>query len=214
MKGKVSGGGAMAIEWGPILLTGVTAALFNQGITWLKDSRRDKAAHQRERYYTALVLAVALERFAIDCASCVGDVRIELDELSRSGLNSYDALTTGAIPLLEIPSGIDWRWIRPDLASAALALSPQVEVSNGSIRFIGSVASPDDASEECIRQAGMRGLEAWCIAEKIRPAYGIPAAAYQFGEWEFLDDLSSAAQYPLRRSLGADVQGGVAATWS
>ncbi|WP_155634426.1 hypothetical protein [Burkholderia stagnalis] len=194
----------MAIEWGPILLTGVTAALFNQGITWLKDSRRDKAVHRREQYNTALVLAVALERFAIDCASCVGDVRNELDELSRSGLDSYGALTTTAIPLLEIPPGIDWRWIRPDLASAALALSPQVEVSNGSIRFIGSVANPDDASEECVRQAGMRGLEAWCVAEKIRPAHGLPVAAYQFGEWKFLDELSSAAQYPLRRWLGDD----------
>ena len=58
----------MAIEWGPILLTGVTAALFNQGIR-AERGGPDKAVHRREQYNTALVLAVALERFAIDCAS-------------------------------------------------------------------------------------------------------------------------------------------------
>ncbi|AJX31362.1 hypothetical protein [Burkholderia oklahomensis] len=79
----------MAIEWGPILLTGVTAALFNQGITWLKDSRRDKAVHRCEQYNTALVLAVALERFAIDCASCVGNVRTSRRKIIEGGSASY-----------------------------------------------------------------------------------------------------------------------------
>lgn len=180
----------MAIELGPVLLTGITAALLNQGITWLKDWRRDSASHKREQYNCSLAIAVSLERFAIECASCVAAARDELDEFDRT--SAKEVLRTTAIPALELPEDVDWRWLGSDLASTVLALAPQVDYSNAYLGWLVQIKNLDDVCDECIRQAGTCGLAAWCLAERLRSRYGIPSAQYHLNGWDFLDRLSAA----------------------
>lgn len=171
--------------WLQILLTGVTAAIINQMLGWLKDNYRDKAKVEVDRRYIALRLTVVLERFAIQCADQIAIVESELQEAYKNGVApDHHSMT---IPPLRLPEGDDWRWISADLASDILAIPPQIDFSKGAISWSWEVGDPEGAAKECQLQLALRGLECWELAVKVRQQHKIAPAKFDMGSWAFIE---------------------------
>ncbi|MCS0599574.1 hypothetical protein [Massilia agri] len=180
-------------EWnisplGQIIASGVSAALFSQALTWLKEHRREEKNANRDRQFIALQLAVTLERYAIQCARQVSDIS---DSVELSYQTGWVTSNIPSLPKLTLPDAIEWRWIATGLTSEVLALAPRIDFGNGSIAFILDACGPHDGAEEAQRQCRAIGMEAWRIAQKVREVHGIAPQAYALGKWDFLNTLQS-----------------------
>jgi hypothetical protein len=178
--------------WVQILLTGVTAAIINQLLGWWKDSRREKAKVDVDKRYTALRLAVALERFAIQCAEQIATVE---SEVRRAHMNGVEPECHSiAFPSLHAPESSDLRWISTDLASEVLAVQPQINFSKGAIGWAYESGPPEDMADEFQNQLARRGLQCWEIGIKVRLEYGIAPATFDLGDWDFIKVLRKHAK--------------------
>ena len=178
--------------WVQIFLTGVTAAIINQLLGWLKDNRREKAKVEVGRRYTALRLAVALERFAIRCADQIAAVE---SEVRQAHMNSIAPDCHSIIfPSLHASEESDLRWISTDLVSEILAVPPQIDFSKGAIDWAWESGAPDDMAEEFQLQLARRGLECWEIALRVRREYQIAPAKFEMVRWNFIEVLRKHAK--------------------
>jgi|SRR6266851_4312275 len=53
--------------------TGVITALLNNLLGWLRDWKKDHTSTKRDPRYSAMRIAVILEKFAIECANVISD---------------------------------------------------------------------------------------------------------------------------------------------
>lgn len=180
--------------WVQILLTGVAAAIINQLLGWLKDSRREKAKVEVDKRYTALRLAVALERFAIQCADQIAVIDSEIRRASMGGV--APECHSIVFPSLRVPEVDDLRWISSDLASEILAVPPQIDFSKGAIDWAWENDGPDDMAAEYQLQLALRGLESWDLAFKVRREHRIAPAKFDMGGWDFIEVMRKHAKTP------------------
>jgi hypothetical protein len=173
-----------------IIGTGVVAAVLTQLFAWVKEHSRDRKKLEIDRRYMALQVAVALERFSIDCAMRISDIDQSLDEFYQGGRVTPDVY---GIPSLVLPNSDDWRWISTELASEVLSLSPHNQFSDGAIRFASDVIDSHSAAEEAQLQLGLRGYDSWNLAQRVRANYGIAAGNYDLNSWDFVKTLSDCA---------------------
>lgn len=172
--------------FGVMLGSGLAAAVCSQAIVWWKEQSRDAEKAERERQFIALQLAIALERYAIECAMRISEIGQGIEDSYQTG--SFASAIPG-MPNLELPNAIEWRWISTDLSSEVLSLAPRIRFCEGSIRFTLDVAGAHDGATECQRQLGLIGHEAWMLAGRVREQHKISSQSYALGKWNFVDSL-------------------------
>ncbi|MBB3009986.1 hypothetical protein [Cupriavidus alkaliphilus] len=172
---------------------GVVAACVNQGLVWLKEHRRARQDASREQRHTALIIAIALESFALACANWIGDA--ECAEAEADARHSHEPLAgLGPIPLLSLPEDVNWRWMAPSLAAHAHELPLLVEYSRSYANATTMYGDPFDWAAEARKQIGRRGNEAWLLAEALRAASGLPASRLDTDPWDFRETFAVAAK--------------------
>lgn len=148
-----------------VLSTGIFTALINQGITWLKDWRKDKEINERMAQYSALRIAIDLEAFAISCAKAISDSNF------FSQTDGHAGSQHSKIPsLLEYPKDIDWRLIERSLCERTLALRNEIELCQGEIDFWYEI-DYECIPSACCEQTGTCGYRAWKLANDLRKFY-------------------------------------------
>lgn len=141
-------------------LGGVVAALLTQLITFLRDN--DKI--RRDRAYSALRVALVLERYASACHSHIMVVQGDFEKGKRDGnyiIPSIDAY----------PDGIDWRHIDIKISDDALSIPHKIE-NIRSKNYFESIYENNDYGSEV--DSAFIGVDAYAIACRLREKYGLP----------------------------------------
>lgn len=160
---------------------GVVAACVNHGLVWCKE----KLALRSTCQHIALSAAVALERYAAECAYAINHTKQGVAEASMYDQRSP---TNGAImPDLALPDHTGWKCLDAGLAAQVLALPLQIRYSQQYIARTWELDDPFAAASELVREAARRGNDAWSIAAKLRHRYDLPEAALGLDEhqWDF-----------------------------
>lgn len=175
------------------LSTGVATALFNQGIAWWRETRKDNSAIEREARYLAIRLAVLLEDFAIVCADAISD-----QELHRSSEGAAGR-PHGVLPELPpYPEG-DWRVLDPEFLGRCLTLRNELKLSDGQINFWEDVGERDCIPQEFDEQAGKCGYRAWVLASDLRGHYRLAAFDPRNTAWDIVETLRSHHDAAVKR---------------
>lgn len=165
-----------------VLGTGFVTALFNQGIGWVRDWRKDKTVNNRMALYSAARLATQLESFCIVCARAI----LESDRYTGSG--GRDGNEEFKIPELgDFPNDIEWKSIEPKLCAKVLTLRNIITLSHGEIHDGVYYLSPGDEMEGhqvYCEQTGLRGFLAWQVAIDLRDHYGLPSFDPKQVSWD------------------------------
>jgi hypothetical protein len=161
--------GSFWLEIAKVLGTGVVAAALTHGVSWWRDSRKEKASNLRDARYLALRLAVILERFAIDCSEVVG-----LVDTYAASKGSAGSQTTKLPEIGEFPSDSDWKTIDPKLAARALEFVNELLMAQQKLNFSWHVSDEDQITEECADDAALLGLRAWDLAHQLRQRHDLP----------------------------------------
>jgi hypothetical protein len=190
------------ISWTDILKvalsTGIVAALINQGITWLRDWRKESSTIQRNATYLALRVAVILEQFAIMCADVIGDNVLYRDSDGHAG-KSHGSLP----PLGEYPTDADWKSVDPAFSARALALRNEIFLSDGAIAFVWEV-DHDTVQGACNEHAGKCGYRAWQLAVDLRKRYGLPEFDPKQTHWDIVPVLKESFDAAEKKRVTAD----------
>lgn len=178
---------------------GVVTALVNQGLGWLRDHRRETKTRKREKEYLAIRLAVALERFAVDCTSVISDNKFYQTIGSAAGEPHL------ALPhLAEYPTDADWKSLASRLVARVLSFRTEVQLSNHIIEshYLGY---PEGAVDACNEEAGKCGRIAQLLAADLRSDCDVeafaPSSAPQ--DWSHpLEEYHRRALWLIRRRTG------------
>jgi hypothetical protein len=122
------------VSWSEILKvalsTGIFAAIITSGLQWLREWRTERTHKARDAAYSAMRVAVILERFAIDCANIISDNHLH----SSSGGHAGSAHVE--LPhLIDYPADTDWKALDAFLAMRALSLRNDILLSEGVLNF-------------------------------------------------------------------------------
>ena len=174
----------MALSWfdviSLVLGAGATSAVLTAGRDWWKES----ASSRKAARYAALRIAVALEKFALECAELIEDQEIFDSSHGHAGKQH------GNLPFFEsYPLDIDWRVLKPDFASSALSVPIELISASRTIAFMWEIAPGE--SDTCTAEAARCGLRMWDLAKKMRAHYQLPPVDLtHYGKWEPIKSLS------------------------
>jgi hypothetical protein len=167
----------MALETGGIIAlvagSSVLAALVTQGAGLVRDwyHRRTDGA------YAALYLAIALESYANECSTCIGES--EDHESSDGNAGSPH----GNIPELpDYPPTIEWKPFGIDRTTKAMSFRVEVETTKAMISGHWDFLDEDDVLPMMREEAARLGLKALSLAIEFREAWKIAPVAYD-DEW-------------------------------
>lgn len=168
-------GNAMSLGLWDYVSLGISSGLVSAIITLGYTARKDKAEKERESSHGALEAAIALKRFAIECARTIEDGNAAISEANRD--HDYSPLYEVKIPTFAFPESIVWKWFDKSLA-AQLKVFP-LAVSAAS-RHIGvsyqwAVDAFDVMTEKLVETAKL-GQKAWELAVATREKYEFPPA--------------------------------------
>lgn len=161
---------SMEITWVKVIVfagtSGVLSAFVTHALTLMNEWRKSG----RHGAYLAIRVATALETFADDCMTIIGN----FDTYQQSS-GAAGERTTRLPKLADFPADSDgWRALPADLTAKVLAFPNHVRAGQDKIRFTWSVADEhatwDDCEEECARL----GLQAWLLASDLRKRFSFP----------------------------------------
>ena len=177
-------GTTISVTWWDIarfaLTTGLVTALFNQGIGWFRDWRKESTVTIRDATYAAMRIAVLLEAFAMECASLIEENAFA----EKSGGPSTQKLPS----LSEYPTDIDWKSLDSSLAAQSLSIRNELRLSVRTIAF-WSGEEPAEIPSVCSNQAGKCGYRAWQLATALRRHYKLPSFDPTQGYWDLVGTL-------------------------
>lgn len=181
--------------WAQVIAILLGNGLVTYMLTWRREARRDAASKDRDARYIALRITAILERFAYECADLIS---------TNDGANPYDEQSPGGttkLPSLrEYPSDADWKALDPSLASRALSLPTEIEVSRGYISFWWDGPGDQDAMLcETSEQAGKCGFRAWSLALDLRRKYNLPDSHLLEVSWAWVEQLRTNHEQSMAR---------------
>lgn len=162
-----------------ILGFSVTSGVVTFGLNWGLSSYRERAARNLETEHMALRVALAFEKFAIDCGTL----------LSEAGTYQASSGSAGApiseLPEIRLPTRIDWKRLDHAITNRALSFENLIKYGNGAIDFESGYSDPDEPLEQGLLQAGRCGHRAVLLAEELRAMHNLPAAELPSSVWDF-----------------------------
>lgn len=160
----------MEITWTTLFLfagtSGLLSALVSHAFSRWNEwrSRHDNAA------YLAIRIATALETFADDCMSVIGNF-----DTYRQSKGSAGKPTTKLPAIPNYPEDADgWRSLPTFLTAKILAFPNHVRAGQESISFTWSVADDEAAWNDCEQESAKLGLAAWELANELRLKFSFP----------------------------------------
>tara|TARA_R100000963_G_C4638811_1_gene102564 strand:+ start:1233 stop:1817 length:585 start_codon:yes stop_codon:yes gene_type:complete len=176
--------------WLNSILSGLAGGVLASIVTIIYAHRLEKKRERQARTANSLSLISALEAFAINCSDYVETVIEEIHTYFHT--NDSSRLSKLPTPIFTVPSNVDFRPIDTGLASKVLTLPFLIDRSNQMAYNAFVYGTLVDATEESMKQFGIRGLAAWELASSLRSKAGLPKP--QFDEdWNFLEVLRKAA---------------------
>jgi hypothetical protein len=158
------------MDWKMILPLVVGASLTAAIVTLAWQSLTKHFENKRNATYLAILLAVILERFAIEWSE-----RIENQEQHEKSEGAAGIHNEGPLPELQpFPEAADWSTLAPDLMDRVLVLPNERLLANGAIASCWDVQS-DYVPAECMRQCGNVGYMAWALSADLRTRYRVRA---------------------------------------
>ncbi|WP_192562954.1 hypothetical protein [Pseudomonas gozinkensis] len=131
--------------------------------------------NRKEKKHSSIRVAVILESYALTCSDFISG-----NEYfgQRYGLNekSYD-MTNGDRPVLQnFPTDINWKEIKPSLASRALSLNAEELMTNSLLSSLTDDEFGWDRLAEVHKIVGYNGYKAWMLANEFRADVSLPRA--------------------------------------
>lgn len=161
-----------------ILGFSVTSGIVTFALNTAYSTYKDRTAAKLDVQHTALRVALALEKYAIACGTCLSDS----GTWHASG--GSDGAAISKLPELELPAGIDWKRLDHTLANRALSLDNVINYGNGAIHFELGYNDPDERCVQGELQAGHCGYLAIRMAQELRNKYRLPPME-PLSKWDF-----------------------------
>lgn len=147
-----------------VTATGLTAAIFNQGIDWF----RERGVRSRKSSYLGLQLAYVLETYISDSLDWHSDMA---DLLSQN--DTPNKLGTGE--LAEYPNDPDsWASFPKKLAGKVLNFRLNLISERRYLANISTHIDPHSAAEEYCNSCIETSFDAWLLAKELREFFGFP----------------------------------------
>lgn len=145
------------------LLSGVLAALFTQGLAWL----REWLGENKQAKFAALYVAIALESYARACATMIGE--------SETYDASDGAAGSAHINLPELPEypEVDWKAFGIRNAEKAMAFRTKIDADRATFREMWEHLDPEDVVPDVRERTARHGMTALSMAATFRAAYGL-----------------------------------------
>lgn len=156
----------------------VLAAFLTQALGLFKDAWN----RRRDADFAALYVALALERYASQCATIVGDFD---NHRSSSGGHGERWENVTAFPEV---TGVEWKALGIKLTTEIMSFGVRVDSTREMLAELGSLdgeAAVTDAREHAVR-LGVRALD---IADHLRRARRLPSRTNGSGDWSTRDWL-------------------------
>jgi hypothetical protein len=161
----------MALLLGSGVTSSVLTLIGNAGLARWTDLRRAK----RNRAYSALRIAVALEEFATQCAEIV-------ESYAMHGEPFGGPKRVPSVPAF--PPDVEWRDLDIALASKALSLENLVRVANHGLASSDRNFTEGVSEAECRDFCAEFGWKAWDLATTMRRVHLIEPVDQQL-PWNF-----------------------------
>lgn len=140
------------------LLSGVLAAIFTQGVAWL----REWLGESKEGKFAALYLAIALDAYAEACSTLIYDS--ENWESSRGNAGR----AVGQIDSLPEYPAVNWKALGIVDTEAAMSFRTDVDWARGQLTVMQEANDADDIVEQARMSAAEMGLAAAMLAKQFR----------------------------------------------
>lgn len=154
------------------LLSGVLAALFTQGIGWL----REWWGETKEGKFAALYLAIALEAYADACSTLIYDSHNWDSSSGNAGRE------VGQIDSLPDYPAVNWKALGIEDTVAAMSFRSDVDFAQGQLTYMHEFSDDDDIVEQARMSAADMGLAAALLAKQFRFDKKLPALKRAFAE--------------------------------
>lgn len=132
-------------------------------------------SNRKEKKHSSIRVAVILESYALSCSDFISGNEY-FGKRYGYDKKSYD-MTSGDRPFLEsFPPDINWKEIKPSLASRALSLNAEELMTN---LLLGSLTDDEfgwDRLDEVHNIVGYNGYKAWVLANDFRANVSLPRA--------------------------------------
>ena len=160
------------MAWQDVVTPVVIASITSVGLTWVKEFFREKREKKSTAIQKAIILALQLEKFSIECSFYIQDLDIYnrhcYDELIDISKRSHDSL-----PNLGVSLGNDtYKEIKTEYVSQIANLLIELQISQASIKDAFDV-DIDIGIKELLIQAGVLGYKAWNLSKKLRKEYNL-----------------------------------------
>ena len=109
------------LTWQSIAQLSIVSTLVTIGVGWLRDHLTRSSTAKRDSAFLVNRVAPVLERYAFDCASLIGDNRLNVSSGGHAG-----TAHTSVPDLHPFPNDVDWRSLDTTLTSRALNFPNEV----------------------------------------------------------------------------------------
>ncbi len=172
------------MDWQHFIGLGIVAAVFTAGSNWFSTWYFSNRQQKQSADYDAVRLAIALERFAYECASLISDESTWYASQGSAGA-LFDEM-----PLLQFPAETVWKNLDSRLVDRVLTLDNHLVRANSVIRgeaehLIGELAT----AEEPAGQAGLMGYRAHVLAKDLRSKYAAIHEPEKLHPWDYISVL-------------------------
>lgn len=187
-------------------ISGATALLTAGFSTWVNHwlaGKKEKAAREEDLRYQALRVALALEKFAIDCAGLISDSEFYDDFQGAAGRKATE------LPKLNLPETTEWKLFEIGTANKILSLENLIADGNNAISFALRISAHHEDTDEPEVQAGLCGYRTVEIAKGLRQKYELVAREEAAHGWDYVvtlkkyHDRKTAVYEQARRNLEA-----------
>jgi len=168
----------MALDTGSViaLLLGssVLSAVINQVWTTIRDHRKQK----REKSFSALYVAIALEAYASECASLIQD------STNFENSDGHAGTPQGNVAELpDFPEAVEWKPLGIKLTTRAMTFRVDVDTTRTWFKGAWEFGDEDDIVPEVRERSALLGSSALALAKELRRKHGIDPVSYE-GKWD------------------------------
>ncbi|WP_375268636.1 hypothetical protein [Phenylobacterium sp.] len=166
------------------------ASVLTAYLSHLLEVRRERGSEQRSRdqeaTVSALLLADALEGYALVCADRASEA---LSFLSSGGKVGEQIANVPA--LAPYSAEVYWQSLGADIAAEAIAIRREVDIASRKLSGLWNIG-PDEALDEAPKATLRLGMRAWQGAQKVRSGFKLPALDRSKLAWDYIQTLEEA----------------------
>lgn len=178
--------------------TGVVAAVLTVGLTWLKETR----SARRVRIYSAMQVAVALERFALACSK-----ELATNDLTNQQLppGEEEPIPPSFPDFPPYPSDVDWKSLPPGLMAEAIAMANDIENKRQNLSFLwDATGDADDLELISTQRIAETAIFAIDLAAKLRA--GVQTTFNLNHERLYLEAMRDGSKRRLKAQAGQGIE--------